>query len=300
VGVRLRFFFGEATTSLRNNLATTLAATVTVLIVMFWLGVFVALGTYMYRDLEHARNDVHVSVYLADGATAHQVHALERRLAANPEVRSWTFVSKTDAVHRLERTLPEAHTIMKEVPGYFLPASLEVKLKDPAQAKAVAAAMRNQAGVERGKDGVTYGEKTVDRFLHATSIIEAVIGGLILLLAIAAVLLIANTIRLSIFARRREIEVMKLVGATNWFVRFPFMLEGMICGLAGAVLSIGLLWGAYVLVLRDWLESNGSTGVSGGEVHAISFWVLAALLLLAGTALGATGSGLTMRRFLRV
>ena len=111
-------------------------------------------------------------------------------------------------------------------------------------------------------------------------------------------LLIANTIRLSIFSRRREIEVMKLVGATNWFVRVPFMLEGMICGLIGAVLSIGLLWLAYDLLLRDWLQSASS--VSSAEVKALSFWLLALLLIAAGAGLGALGSGLTMRRFLRV
>ncbi len=155
------------------------------------------------------------------------------------------------------------------------------------------------AGVER-KDGVKYGGQTADRFLRNTSIIEGVVGALILLLAVAAVLLIANTIRLSIFARRREIEVMKLVGATNWFVRLPFMLEGMLCGLGGALLSIVLLGGAYRLLLSKWLSTSSSDTISVQSAHSMPFWLIAVVLLAAGTALGAVGSGLTMRRFLRV
>src|SRR5262249_43584276 len=138
--------------------------------------------------------------------------------------------------------------------------------------------------------------KRADSILRTGAIIEAVIGGLIALLTIAAVLLIANTIRLSIFARRREIEVMKLVRATNWFVRLPFMMEGMICRLARALLSV-LLRVSYDLLLKHRLDTSQ---FGGDHVQAISFWLLALVLLAAGTGLGAVGSGLTMRRFLRV
>jgi cell division transport system permease protein len=295
---RARFFVGEALSSLRNNFATTLAATVTVLIVMFWLGVFVSLGSYMYSKLEQVRHDVKVKVFLAPDVTRGQVARLESRLHGNPSVKVVHYVSRADAARKMKKQLGKDASIMQFVPGNPLPASLEATLRDPGQAKAVAGTMRALPGVEPGPDGVSYGEHQADTFLHTTAIIEAVIGGLILLLAVAAVLLIANTIRLSIFARRREIEVMKLVGATNWFVRLPFMLEGMICGLVGAVASIVLLWLAYDLLLRDWL--NSASSLASADVQAISFWLLAAVLIVAGTGLGALGSGLTMRRFLRV
>jgi cell division transport system permease protein len=299
VSFRLRFFAGEAVSSLRNNFATTLAATVTVLIVLFWLGVFVSLGSYMYSKLEQVRSDVQVSVYLQDGVRPKQIDVLRQRLVHNPAVQRVTYISKADAIKEMRKRLGKDADILRDTGGTnFLPAKLDVKLRDPGQAKEVATSMRGRVGVEKGAGGVQYGEDRADRFLRTTAVIEAVIGGLILLLAVAAVLLIANTIRLSIFARRREIEVMKLVGATNWFVRLPFMLEGMICGLIGAVLSIGLLWLAYDLLLRDWLQSASS--VSSAEVKALSFWLLALLLVAAGAGLGALGSGLTMRRFLRV
>ena len=116
-------------------------------------------------------------------------------------------------------------------------------------------------------------------------------------LAIAAILLIGNTIRLSIFARRREVEVMKLVGATNWFVRLPFMIEGMVCGVAGAILASILLAISYQTLLADRVQSS-MTG--NGSPEAIAFPLLVLLLIVAGLAIGAIGSGLTMRRFLQV
>jgi cell division transport system permease protein len=132
--------------------------------------------------------------------------------------------------------------------------------------------------------------------LSTARTIGLVLGALGVVLTIAAVLLIGNTIRLSIFARRREVEVMKLVGATNWFVRWPFMLEGMICGLVGSVLAVALLLVSY----RSLLENRFDTAFSDSEVGAMDFQLLAVILLVAGVALGAAGSGLTMRRFLRV
>jgi cell division transport system permease protein len=299
VSFRLRFLASEAVTSLRNNLATTLAATVTVLIVMFFLGVFISLGSYMYAKIDQVRQDVKVRVFLRDDASDAQRQGLIVRLQRNPAVQHVTYLTKQDALNEEAKSLgKDSKAILAQLTTNPLPATIVAELRHPGQAKSVAATMRGQPGVQRNQ-GVKYGEGTADRFLRTTSIIEAVVGGLILLLAVAAVLLIANTIRLSIFARRREIEVMKLVGATNWFVRLPFMFEGMICGLVGAALSIVLLWAAYAALLRDWLTTSASSPTSG-EVHALSFWIVAVVLLGAGMALGAAGSGLTMRRFLRV
>ena len=126
--------------------------------------------------------------------------------------------------------------------------------------------------------------------------IEAVIAGMAVILGIASVLLIGNTIRLSIFARRREVEVMKLVGATNWFVRWPFMLEGMICGVLGAVGAVIVMFVSYE-ALKGYFQNNT---LSGGNASALAFWQIAVILLVAGVALGAAGSGLTMRKFLRI
>jgi cell division transport system permease protein len=293
MSTRFRFYVGEAVRSLRANLATTLAATVTVLIVMFFLGVFVALGSYLYAKVDQVRGETKVSVYLKDDALNRQVGNLEVRLRQNPDVKNVVYLSKAAALAKMKKQLGKDNNVFKQLPVNPLPASLEVHLHDPNQAKAVAATVRGRPGV----DSVNYGGKTADRVLRVGATIEAVVGGLILVLAIAAVLLIANTIRLSIHSRRREIEVMKLVGATNWFVRLPFIIEGMLCGLVGAAVAIVLLYASYVGLLREWIQGSD---LSSSQVQAISFWLLGALLIVAGTGLGAVGSGLTLRRYLRV
>jgi cell division transport system permease protein len=293
MSTRFRFYVGEAVRSLRANLATTLAATVTVLIVMFFLGVFVALGSYLYAKVDQVRGETKVSVYLKDDALNRQVGNLEVRLRQNPDVKNVVYLSKAAALAKMKKQLGKDNNVFKQLPVNPLPASLEVHLHDPNQAKAVAATVRGRPSV----DSVNYGGKTADRVLRVGATIEAVVGGLILVLAIAAVLLIANTIRLSIHSRRREIEVMKLVGATNWFVRMPFIIEGMLCGLVGAAVAIVLLYASYVGLLREWIQGSD---LSSSQVQAISFWLLGALLIVAGTGLGAVGSGLTLRRYLRV
>jgi cell division transport system permease protein len=147
------------------------------------------------------------------------------------------------------------------------------------------------AGVEKA----TYGEKTASRVLKAARVIKGsfLLAGLILI--IASAMLIANTIRLSIYARRREIEVMKLVGASNWFVRGPFVIEGLACGLIGSILAVFLLVVGKELALPQIVPR-----FDAGDAHAWPFPLLAAILIMLGLSLGAAGSAVTLRRFLRV
>ena len=155
---------------------------------------------------------------------------------------------------------------------------------------------RIQAANYPGVDDVKWGSGTAKRVLTIAEVIWIAFLVAVVLLVIASTLLIANTIRLSIFARRREIEVMKLVGATNWFVRGPFMLEGLLCGLGGAVMAVVLLVIGKEVALPALLPHIGG----GSDVHALPFALNALALIVAGLLLGAAGSGLTMRRFLPV
>ena len=299
---RWRFFLVEALRSLRGNVATTLAATVTVLIVMFLAGVGIALGSYIYSYTEKVKRDLTVTVFLKDDATRAQRLAIQKRLLADPRVDSTTvnYITSDDAYARMKKRLGENNPLFRVVlPGTF-PASWEAKARDADDLPAIAAGLRNVSGLEppkQGLDNPRYGGQTTDRVLRVAGAIEAVIVLMSAVLIVAAILLIGNTIRLSIFARRREVEVMKLVGATNWFVRWPFMLEGVICGLAGSALAVVLLLFSGQ-ALRDAVGSSVFDGQS--DVSSIGLPALAGILLLAGLGLGAAGSGLTMRRFLRV
>jgi cell division transport system permease protein len=143
---------------------------------------------------------------------------------------------------------------------------------------------------------VTYGEKTANRILKVARVIEALFLLAVVILLAASALLIANTIRLSIFSRRREIEVMKLVGATNWFVRGPFMLEGLVVGFIGSVVAVFLLLLGKEIALPQILGHIDD----GDDVQAISFALNALIVVAIGLLLGAAGSALTIRRFLKV
>jgi cell division transport system permease protein len=300
--MRWNFFVVEAFRSLRQNLATTLAACVTVLVVMFIAGIGLALGSWLFSYTDKVRNDVTIKAYLKNDATDQQVAALQSRLnklKADGQITTFAYVSKDEALERMRERLGRNSPILNLALGNPLPASFEIKAKNPDDTAAIAGDLRGAKGLQAsrpGQENPDYGSKQADRVLDTARTIGLVLGGLGVVLTIAAVLLIGNTIRLSIFARRREVEVMKLVGATNWFVRWPFMLEGMICGFVGSVLAVGLLLVSY----RSLLENRFNDDFTTSDVGALDFQMLAVILLVAGVALGAAGSGLTMRRFLRV
>jgi len=233
-----------------------------------------------------------VKVYFAADATPQQINTTRAFLERNSQVKSVTFVSKEDALVQMKQRFPDL--FKTELPSNPLPDSEEVVPVKGEYTETIARSVQNAhlAGVEK----VKYGKKTAHRILSVAHAIEYVFVIAVLILLAAATLLIGNTIRLSIFSRRREIEVMKLVGATNWFVRGPFMLEGLLCGLGGAVAAIVLLLLGKEIALPSILGHINA----GSDVHAIGFAWNALALVAAGLLLGAAGSGLTLRRFLRV
>ena len=266
----------------------------TVLIGMFLLGLFIALGTWTVSWSNHVKSELVVRVNFKDSATTQQRNDYARMLQQSPFVKvgGITYVSKAEAFRKMSKRYPD---MVKNLTYNPFPNSLEVT---PNKAENVDKLFNSLTGKSKppfvGK--ITDGKKLSHRILEVAHVIEVVFTLATLVLVIASVLLISNTIRLSIFSRRREIEVMKLVGATNWFVRGPFMLEGLICGVAGALLAVFFLVVGKTVALPAILPH-----LSGdADVHAMSFPLVALVLLAAGLGLGAVGSGLTIRRFLRV
>jgi cell division transport system permease protein len=293
--VRPRLFVSEAVRSIGGNISTTAAAVMTVIIGMFLLGLFIVLGTWVLSWTNHVKKDIQVNVYFCteqtrgcEGeATTTQIDAVRAELASNPDVKSLKFVTKEDALAEMREKFPDLTEDLARNP---LPAKYEVTPKRAEDAEAIANTLQP---APTGVGKVDYGEKKAKRVLYWAKLIGGIVlVGAIILLA-ASTILIANTIRLSIFARRREIEVMKLVGATNWFVRAPFMLEGLLCGLLGAVLAVMLLLVAHQVALSRAL---------GGEddVNPLAFPFIALILIGVSLLVGAAGSGITLRRFLRI
>jgi cell division transport system permease protein len=288
---RLRLIVGESLRSLSANLSTTLAATMTVLIGMFLLGLFIALGTWVVSWSDHVKNQLEVKVFFENDVTAVQVGRVRNYLDSDPRVKEYEFVSKADALKRMQKRYPQ---LVENLASNPLPASYEVTPRRAEEVKALSADIRAHkfGGVERVKDG----QQTSKRILQVARVIEVIFLVAVAVLLVASTLLIANTIRLSIFARRREIEVMKLVGATNWFVRGPFMLEGLICGAAGSIAAILLLLLGKEVALPSILGHIETTS----DVRALAFSATALILIFVGLGVGALGSGLTLRRFLKI
>jgi len=289
-----RLLFSEAWASIRMNLSTTFAATMTVLIGMCLLGLFIALGTWVLSWSSHVQRELQVHVYFQSNATQQQETAVQKKLQNDPRVKQAIFVSKAQAQERMKKIYPELYKVkLLENP---LPDSYTVVPLKPPDTPLLGKDV--QAAGWSGVDAVKWGSETAQRVITIAKVISLVFLIAVILLVVASTLLIANTIRLSIFARRREIEVMKLVGATNWFIRGPFMLEGFLCGLVGSVLAVILLVLGKTIALPSILPHIG--GGNGSDVHSLSFTLNALALLGTGLLLGALGSGLTLRRFLQV
>jgi cell division transport system permease protein len=300
---KIRLIFSEAWSSISANISTTFAATITVLISMFLLGLFLALGTWVLSYSNHVKRELVVKVYFATGThqpTQAEEAQVGQRLRHDPLVKTATFVSKEAAFKSQSKKMP---LLYKNVPTNPLPDSWVVKLKNANDSPTLGREIQSQVkgtpaqrALWPGVNGVGWGDKTTKRVLTVAEVISIVFLVAIVLLVTASMLLIANTIRLSIFARRREIEVMKLVGATNWFVRGPFMLEGLLQGFVGSLFAVVLLILGKSVALPSILGHLHSTS----DVHALPFALNALALLAAGLLLGAAGSGLTLRRFLQV
>ena len=294
--MRLRMIGSEAFRSITANLSTTIAATVTVLIGMFLVGLLIAFGTWARSWSDHTKDKLVVKTFFctestcAKPATAKQIDTVRVKLESNPQVKSVHFVTKEEALARMKKQNPD---LVRDLAYNPLPDAFEVQPVKGEYTKEIAQTLEPRpAGLEK----VTYGEKTANRILKVARVIEVLFLLAVVILLAASALLIANTIRLSIFSRRREIEVMKLVGATNWFVRGPFMLEGLIVGFIGSVCAVVLLLLGKEIALPQILGHIDD----GEDVQAIAFGLNAAIVIAIGLLLGAAGSGLTIRRFLRV
>ena len=288
--MRLRLIASEAVRSIGASMSTTVASTVTVLIGMFVLGLTIALGTWVLAYSNHVKKELVVKVYFLDSAKPQQVNRVGNLLHSDPRVKSYVFVNKQDALRIARKTIPaDQISILAYNP---FPNSYTISPKKAEDVIPLAKELAPLPGVEK----VQNGGPTSKKILRYGKVLSLIFLIAVIVLLICATLLIANTIRLSIFARRREIEVMKLVGATNWFVRGPFMLEGLICGLVGSLIAVVLLLIGKDVALPSILHHVKSSK----DARAMAFELNALIIIGTGIVLGAAGSGLTVRRFLRI
>ena len=297
------FFFKEAVRGLSRNSAPALAAMLTVLLTALVLGVFIPIVQATTGTANEVRDRVVVNVYVAEDATKGERQQLAAALERTTNVKSVEFVSKAEGLAEAKRKNPEAFAEGAKLLGANpLPDMYRVVPDDPDEVSAIVDRLApvGADGVREPSlaaiDEVRNKEEDTEKILSATGLVKILTGGLMALLVFASVALVANTLRLSIFARRREVEVMKLVGATNWFIRWPFVIEGVLVGAMGGVLAVLLL----TIAKETFIDPLQSRFDLLAAPETIDFPLLIVVLLVACIAVSAAGSAITLRRFLRV
>jgi cell division transport system permease protein len=298
------YFVREALSSFRRNWVMSFVAVITIYLSLLLVGVFVVSGMLVNNIVTGVEQKVNITIFVKDGAAQGDVKALQDSMVANPAVKNVSYVSKEQALQRFKQQMKESPEIIKQLDTNPLPASLEIELKDPKTVKAVVAQVKSDPSFPKvishpadPERDLRYGQQIIDRLFAFTQVVRVVESVFIAMLGVVSVVLIGNTIRLAIYSRRREIGIMRLVGASNWFIRTPFLFEGMLQSIIGALLAILTLVAlqAFVMPKIELVLQFLHLTLSGAALAQ-----LAGILLVSGVVIGLLGSATALRRYLRV
>ncbi len=290
----LGYFWKETFYSLFRNKFMAVASVLTVTLSMFILGVFLCAVLNINHMATYLENQVEMTVYLKDGLNTEQVMAVGKKLKALPDLKEIKFTNKDQAMAEFKQRLGDQQGILDAINGNPLPSSYSTSFATPASLKNAVSIVTQYPEV----DSVQYGQDIIEQLYKVAQVIR--IGGIILIvfLAGAEIFIISNTIRLTVFARRREIQIMKYVGATNGFIRWPFIFEGMIIGFIGSGLSAFILWEGYKVVLMEMAQAGLVF------IPMIPLWpfigYMTIMLLAAGIIIGILGSTISLRKYMKV
>ncbi len=307
---KLPFFIAEAFRALRRNGAPSMAAIVTTVTTVILLGVLIPIFQTTQAKSSEIRQSLEFRVPVYDDATPAEIDALQSKLEAIPHVKSVRFISKDQALAEFKASYGKAKVeeSITQLHGYNpLPGNFSVKPDDASNLEATRNAVAPPGPNGKPKpispiinaENPTFeqqqGGKKIEQVTSALKIVLSVITALLI---IASLMLVGNTIRLSIYTRRREVEVMRLVGATRWFIRWPFMIEGVVVGFAGGLVAILILWLGKITIVDPLSDTFSFLAAQNNST--LSFPALVAILFAASVLVSAIGSGVTLRRFLKV
>jgi cell division transport system permease protein len=291
---RFGYFARETLVSLRRNLLMTIAGVLTVAVSLSLFGGILMLSRWVGHGTERIKGGVRLEIFMNTEATQDQIADVRATLDEDPDVKSYRFFNKEDALEEFKRIFQKDPDLVKNITADALPTSFRIVPQRAELTDNLDRRFSSLAGVE----DVATPEEALRGLLDATSTATIIFILLSLVLLVSSLFLIVNTIRLATFARRREIEVMKLVGASNWFVRIPFMAEGLVQGLIGAGLAVGVVV-ALKIGFDNWFASTegffAEFFVTGSDAFVVSLIVLGL-----GMFIGLVGSIIGLRRFLRV
>lgn len=288
------YFVREAAASLRHNGLMSVASVSTVALSLLILGMFLIMVLNLNNMASVLESQVQISVYLDDKLGDRDIREVGTRITKLPGVVQVTYVSKDEALVKFKQRLGEQQGLLAVLgDSNPLPNAFEVKVANPEQVKPVAQAVSQMKGVENAR----FGQEIIEQLFTLTRMIRLVGLALIVFLAMAALFIISNTIRITVFARRKEIGIMKYVGATDSFIRWPFMIEGMILGFGGALIAVVLLTKAYGMFTEQIYEKLVFLPLIPRQPF-LNY--ISVVLLFIGTVIGALGSTISLRRFMRV
>jgi cell division transport system permease protein len=301
---RILFFLAEAFRALRRSAAPSLAAIVTVVLTTLLIGVFVPVIKASSTTNENVRSQLALRAFLVPEASRKQGKAVQHKINRIPHVARTRYISKAKGLDVLREEVGSGplRNGLGQLKGNPLPDSINVFPDDPDNLNSIESAITppgpngKQKPISPAIESVSNGQGQANTIRTVTNAVKIILTVIAILLLVASLMLVANTIRLSIYARRREVEVMRLVGATNWFIRWPFVIEGLIVGLSGAAIAVGMLWVGKVTII-DPLAQNFQLI---DNFSTVGFTTLAVALLAGAVIVSALGSGVTLRRFLRV
>jgi len=285
---RLKFFLGEVFTNFTRNAAMQVTAIGTVAVTIVMLGAFLYVRDTVASVGNGLLSKIEIAVYLTDATTDAQAKTIAAKLAADPRIASVEYVPKRDGLRRLQEVVGKDFdtSLLTTNP---LPNAFHVRVHRPDQVAVVAAHIDRFAGVAK----TDYAADTVDKLLRVVDVLARIGLVMIGLLVFTAAIIIANTIRLTVFARRREIAIMQLVGATNMYIRMPFIAEGMLAGVLGAGLALGVLYIARLEVIPKLAQMLAFVPFQVNE------GMLALECLAVGAAVGMISAWLSVGRYLR-
>ena len=298
----LIYFLKQSLQGFARNLSTTLGSIITIFLSLFIIGLFLMGGAVIQNVVQSVENEVSITAYVADEASESDIAAAQDYIRGLDGVASVSFTTKDQALEKF-REMSSNAAIVDELGGNPLPASIDIELSDPQKVEEVAQQIESSdqfkkiADEDNPSDSLKYGQRTVERLFSVTNYIRYIGLALIVLLVFIALVFINNTIRLAIMARRKEIAIMRLVGASNGFIRGPFLMEGALHAIIGAALAIVSIELIRNLALPRLQASLAFLPI---DVAPNTFLFIYLILLVAGLIIGLIGSMLAMRRYLKV
>ncbi len=299
------YFFKESLQGFARNLSTALGSIITIFLSLLIIGVFLVAGSMLENLMSSVESEVSITAYVSDDAPDSDIDRVMNEIRSMPDVSSVGFTTKEQALENFSNSMTSNPEIIEQLDGTNpLPASIDVELNDPQSVESVAAAIESNATYvqicedpNNVGDSIKYGQGTVERLFQITNYVRYIGGALIILLIFIALVFINNTIRLAILARRKEIAIMRLVGASNGFIRGPFLMEGALHALIGSLLAVGVIQALRMFALPQLENAIRFLDFSVPDLVYLGIY---AILIVAGLIIGLIGSAIAMRRYLKV